>query len=228
MRVSGSKRAIEWVIWAAGARANIPRHPQDQLSVERDAAMLFINEARGGGLGPGKDVKRVVMISACVCRKKVAGWWPEGGEERVLWKKMKETIMPTYVEAKTEVDELLVSECRVNLRRQCQRQDTSEKGEEEEAQDEEEGCFSAVSIRPSGLSEEPGTGKVQLGRTRWGMNPLSRDDLAEVVVELCETPGRKGVGGGVGCRWLDVGPGDEGIHTAVERCIVEDVDTSEL
>lgn len=214
--------AIEWVIWAAGAKSNIPRHPQDQLSVERDAAMLFINQARGEGIGLGGNVKRFVLISSCICRKEPAPWW--SSETTDYYKKLKNEIMPTYVEAKTEVDTMLVEECRAHVKSLAQK--GGPKGDENESS--EEGCFSAVSIRPGALSDEPAAGKCDMGRTRKAMEPLSREDLASVVVELCETRGRKERGGGIGCRWLDVSSGGEDIRKAVERCIEEDADTSAM
>jgi len=212
--------AIEWVIWAAGAKANIPRHPQDQLSVERDAAELFINQARGEGIGPGGNVKRFIFISACICRNEPAPWWSP--ETTAYYKKLKNEIMPTYVEAKTEVDTMLVGECRAHVRSLAQ------KGGLNIDDDSEEGCFSALSIRPGVLSDAPAAGKCSLGKTRNAMEPLSRQDLASIVVDLCETRGRKERGGGIGCRWLDVAKGGEGVKQAVERCIEQDVDTSEM
>ncbi|RPB28294.1 NAD dependent epimerase/dehydratase, partial [Terfezia boudieri ATCC MYA-4762] len=200
--------AIEWVIWAAGAKGNIPRHPQDQLSVERDAAILFIRQARGERIGPRGNVKRFIFISACICRNEPAPWWsPETTE---YYKRMKNETMPTYVEAKTEVDTMLVEEYRDRLN--------------VDGDDSEEGCFSVVSIRPGELRDTPATGKCDLGKTRMAMEPLSRQDLASVVVELCEAGRRKERGGGIGCRWLDVARGGEDIKQAVERCIEGDVD----
>ncbi|KAF8469039.1 hypothetical protein BDZ91DRAFT_82948 [Kalaharituber pfeilii] len=215
---------IQWVIWAAGAKANIPRHPQDQLSVERDAALKFIDEARGEGLGPGGKVKRFIMISGSICRKEAAEWWSE--EDKKYWEKLRKEVVPTYVEAKTEVDEVLVNECRIQVKRfkEKKRGQVEEKGALED--EDEEGYFSAVSVRPGSLVDAPPTGKVLLGRTGVRTKPLPREDLARLVVELCEKKGTKGYGGGIGCRWLDVAAGEEDITEAVERCIAEDMDTS--
>ncbi|KAI5810113.1 hypothetical protein DFH27DRAFT_175665 [Peziza echinospora] len=210
---------IEWVIWAAGAKSNIPRHPQDQLSVERDAAIRFIDEARGKGVGPGGGVRRFILISACICRREVAGWWTN--EESQYWNCLRKQVMPTYVEAKTEVDELLVSECRMHVKNVA---DAAEK--ERAGMEDVDESFSVVSVRPGTLGEHPGTGKVQLGRTRLTKDALSREDLARVVVALCETKGIPQIGGGIGCRWLDVGVGEDEIESAVAKCIQEDVDTS--
>lgn len=210
--------AIEWVIWAAGAKSNIPRHPQDQLSVERDAALLFINQARGEGIGPGGNVKRFILISSSICRNEAAPWW--SNENSDYYKKLKNEVMPTYVEAKTEVDTMLVNECRIHVKNLAEKDRPM--GDEDDYC--EEGSFSAVSIRPALLNDQPGTGKVELGHT--GLKPLSREDLARIVVELCEVKGRRERGGGIGCRWLDVASGGEDIKQAVERCIGEDMDTS--
>lgn len=213
--------AIEWVIWAAGAKANISRHPQDQLSVERDAALLFIKQARGERISPRGNVKRFIFISACICRNEPAPWWSPDTTE--YYKRMKNETVPTYVEAKTEVDTILVEECRAHVKSLVQKGGLI--GGED---DSEEGCFSALSIRPGELRDTPATGKCDLGETRMAMEPLSRQDLAGVVVELCEARRGKEGGGGVGCRWLDVARGEESIKQAVERCIEEDVDTSAM
>ncbi|KAH9841216.1 hypothetical protein Tdes44962_MAKER10544 [Teratosphaeria destructans] len=74
-------------------------------------------------------------------------------------------------------------------------------------------------VRPGGLSEEPGTGRVAAGRVHLG-RMVPREDVAGVVVECLRCPGTVG-------RVFDVVGGEVGIREAVEAVVREGVDTFE-
>ncbi|EIM86304.1 uncharacterized protein STEHIDRAFT_111790 [Stereum hirsutum FP-91666 SS1] len=70
-------------------------------------------------------------------------------------------------------------------------------------------------LRPSWLSNEPGTGKASIGRTH--LYPLlSRDDLAEVLKAVIENPDAKGLA-------MDIVGGEEPIAEGVERFVKKGV-----
>ncbi|KAF8242971.1 NAD(P)-binding protein [Wilcoxina mikolae CBS 423.85] len=76
-----------------------------------------------------------------------------------------------------------------------------------------------ICLRPGTLKDEPGTGKVDLGRAK-ATGGISREDVARVAVALLERGGAAGL-------WLDLVRGEEEIEAAVERCITERVTARE-
>jgi nucleoside-diphosphate-sugar epimerase len=74
-------------------------------------------------------------------------------------------------------------------------------------------------IRPGGLTEEPGTGKVSAGKVHLG-SPISREDVAQVVVECLQMDGTIGLA-------FDVLGGETPIHEAVRKVAEAKVDTFE-
>jgi hypothetical protein len=79
--------------------------------------------------------------------------------------------------------------------------------------------FEDICLRPGTLTDEPGTGKVDLGKSSAGS--VSREDVARVALELLER-------GGAGGLWLDLATGNEDIKEAVERCVKERVTSREV
>jgi len=74
-------------------------------------------------------------------------------------------------------------------------------------------------VRPGSLTEEPGTGKVSAGKVHLG-SPISREDVAQVVVECLQTDGTIGLA-------FDFVGGDTLIHEAVTKIAEEKEDTFE-
>jgi hypothetical protein len=73
-----------------------------------------------------------------------------------------------------------------------------------------------ICLRPGTLSDEPGSGKVDLGRSKLA-GKVSREDVARVAVELLEHgTGGKGL-------WIDLLQGEEDIPQAVETVVREGV-----
>lgn len=104
--------------------------------------------------------------------------------------------IPAYCAAKCAADEFLWDESRKAEKKDCGWED--------------------ICLRPGALTDEPATGKVDLGRARLP-GGVTREDVARIGVELLE----RGTGGtGV---WLDLVNGDEPIEEAVERCVAQGV-----
>lgn len=83
-------------------------------------------------VGRRENIKRFIFISAYICRNEPAPLWsPETTE---CYKRMKNEIMPTYVEAKVEADTILVEEYRAHVKSRAHKgelnvdEDDSEKG----------------------------------------------------------------------------------------------------
>lgn len=102
--------------------------------------------------------------------------------------------MPAYYQAKLAADELLtvLGEAR--------------KG------------FQYIDLRPGGLTDEPPTGKVQLGKTTT-RGSVSRADVADVAVRLLESEESRG--------WFDLLNGEEEAGVAVKRVLADGVNSME-
>jgi nucleoside-diphosphate-sugar epimerase len=74
-------------------------------------------------------------------------------------------------------------------------------------------------VRPGSLTEEPGTGKVSAGRVHLG-SPISREDVAQVVVECLQTNGTIGLA-------FDVVSGGTPVHEAIKKIAEGKEDTFE-
>lgn len=74
-------------------------------------------------------------------------------------------------------------------------------------------------VRPGGLSQESGTGKVAAGRVHLG-SMIPREDVASVVIECMKNEGTKGLA-------FDLVGGDTPIKDAVAAVVKERVDTFE-
>ncbi|EPQ30132.1 uncharacterized protein PFL1_02249 [Pseudozyma flocculosa PF-1] len=69
-------------------------------------------------------------------------------------------------------------------------------------------------LRPGGLSDDPGTGKVALAQHQTLVNKIPRDDVAAVLLELAELP--RGQGDSL---MLDLLSGNNDVATAVKQAI---------
>ncbi|KAF8539327.1 NADH(P)-binding-domain-containing protein [Trichophaea hybrida] len=158
-------------------------------AVDEDAAKKFIAAAIRS-----PDVKKFLMVSASCARRAPASWYDE--EDVKAYNAVYSTIT-AYCEAKIAADEFLYAESRKTKK-----------------PDWEDIC-----LRPGTLKDEPGTGKVNLGRAK-ATGGISREDVARVAVVLLEHGGAAGL-------WLDLVRGEEEIEAAVERCVTERVTARE-
>lgn len=83
---------------------------------------------------------------------------------------------------------------------------------------EEKKGFGYIILRPGGLTDEPETGKISLGKTK-ARGMVTRGDVADVAARLLEKDGVKG--------WFDMLNGEEETGTAIDRVLKEKVDSME-
>jgi hypothetical protein len=134
------------------------------------------------------------MVSASCARRSPASYWDE--EDIAQYKKAWEAIS-VYCDAKTAADEFLFNESR-----KTQKSDWED-----------------IHLRPGTLTDEPGTGKVSLGRARQA-GSISRDDVAAVAVELL-------LKGGAGGLWIDLIGGNDSIPDAVDKVVSQRITAKE-
>ncbi|KAF4968979.1 hypothetical protein FZEAL_10307 [Fusarium zealandicum] len=138
-------------------------------------------------------ISHFVQVSYLGARRAQAPWWtPEDWEG---WEKVNSTFLARYYEAKVASDEALVAEAK------------------------KRDGFTAVSVRPGGLTDKD-EGGVMMGQTKKARGMTSRATTARVIAELLEREGVKG-------RWLDVLDGEEDIESEVERCVREGTECAE-
>ena len=80
-------------------------------------------------------------------------------------------------------------------------------------------------LRPGTLSDDEGTGKIDLGRAKMG-GKVTREDVAETAVSLLElktSDMSSSIKNGV--WWVDLNQGDETVDEAVKRVAKEGIST---
>ncbi|KIK53898.1 hypothetical protein GYMLUDRAFT_49094 [Collybiopsis luxurians FD-317 M1] len=177
-------KGVDWVIWSAGAGGK--GAPERTKLVDEVAAKRFITAALAS-----PSVKKFLMVSASISRQSPASYWDDADRTTYErgWK-----ALAAYCEAKLAADEFLYDESRKAI----------ESGARKEK-------WVDINLRPGTLSDEPGTGKVDLGRSKVA-GKISREDVAGVAVELLE----KEDGGAL---WIDLLEGSESIGAAVDRVV---------
>jgi len=179
----------DYVIWSAGAGGQ--GGPERTYAIDRDAAIHFITASTST-----PSITKFLMISALSERRARAPWWND--DSWALIQKMNTQILPHYYKAKLAADEALTLQSLKRIK-------TDEK-------------FQYIDLRPGGLSDEKGVGKVQLGKIQTkGMVP--RADVAEVAVRLLERGDARG--------WFDLLGGGEEVGGEVERVVGGGVDSME-
>jgi hypothetical protein len=136
------------------------------------------------------------MVSALSSRRTRASWWSD--DSFAIVEKMNKEIIPHYYKAKLAADETLTV-----------------LGEERRKKDKD---FQYIDFRPGGLSDEPATGKISLGKTA-AKGMVTRGDVAEVGVKLLERDDTSG--------WFDLLSGNESVDEAINRVVKEGVNSIE-
>ena len=124
------------------------------------------------------------------------------------WARLRHTfeeVLPDYCRAKLEADEFMVAMAK-------KRADRDREGGSSEK-------FQPILLRPGTLSDDPATGKVQLGKTVNTAGTVSREDVAIVTDRLLARPDTQG--------WYDLLGGEEPVDEAVERVVRDKVDAIE-
>lgn len=161
--------------------------PERTKAVDLHAANKFFL-----GAISSPSVTKFLTISASVARREPASWWSEA--DKATFKKAWEEI-PGYCEAKTAHDEFISAETR-----------KIPKGRD----------WQTIVLRPGALSDDAGTGKVDLGKAKME-GKINREDVADVAVALVEKGSRNKV------WWLDLIQGEESIDEAVANVSKEEV-----
>ncbi|KAL5363988.1 hypothetical protein BJX96DRAFT_127759 [Aspergillus floccosus] len=81
------------------------------------------------------------------------------------------------------------------------------------------GPIQSINLRPGTLTDDPATGKVDLGKTARGVGKVTREDVAIVADRLLARADTDG--------WYDLLNGEEPVDEAVERVARERVDAVE-
>ncbi|KAM5355329.1 hypothetical protein ACJ41O_001975 [Fusarium nematophilum] len=139
------------------------------------------------------SVSHFILVSYLGARRANAPWWT--AEDWEGWKKVNTTFLARYYEAKVAADEALFEEAK------------------------KRDGFTAVSVRPGGLTEKE-EGGVVMGQTKKARGMTTRATTARAAALLLEREGVK-------TRWLDVLDGEEDIETALERCVSEGTECAE-
>ncbi|KAI9849130.1 MAG: hypothetical protein M1837_005360 [Sclerophora amabilis] len=201
-----------WVVWCAGAGGK--GGPERTYAIDRDAARHYISasvppaaaetgrstsssSSSGSGSGGG-GVRKFLMISALSNRRGRAAWWTD--EDWALVQRMNTEFLPHYYAAKMDADEYLTGMAEAARRGRGRSN------------------FQAIVLRPGGLSDEPATGFVSLGKTK-AKGMVTRGDVAHVAARLLERDDTHG--------WYDLLSGQEDVAAAVSRVATEQVDAIE-
>ncbi|KAF9064982.1 hypothetical protein BDP27DRAFT_1298592 [Rhodocollybia butyracea] len=186
----GAKKLMDGIDWVVwSAGAGGKGGPERTKAVDEIAAKRFIKASLAA-----PSVKKFLMVSASSSRRSPASYWDE--DDKAALKRTWE-MMGVYCEAKTAADEYLYDESRKSTKSE----------------------WVDICLRPGGLSDSPGTGKVNLGKVKLTGN-ITRQDVAAVAVELLE----KENGGGL---WIDLIGGSESIAAAVDKVVSERITSKE-
>jgi len=176
----------DYVIWSAGAGGK--GGPEATYAIDRDAACHFI-----AATTHTSSIKKLLLVSALSQRNSRAPWWDD--ESWGLVTHMNEHILPAYYKAKMAADETLTV-----------------LGEERKKKDKD---FQWICLRPGGLSDEEGKGKISLGRTK-AKGTIPRQDVADVAVRLLERDDTNG--------WIDLLGGENETGAEIDRVVKEGID----
>lgn len=142
----------DYIVWSAGAGGK--GGPARTFAIDRDAAIHFIRAAAEESSG----VRRFLLISYLGSRRTKPAWWSEESWQEM--KKINESSLKTYYEAKLAADEVLY--------------ELGKKGGKR---------FVGIDLRPGFLSDEKAR-KVELGKTKASGGSVSRESVAQVADQL--------------------------------------------
>ncbi|KAL2887061.1 UPF0659 protein [Ceratocystis lukuohia] len=193
----------DFVVWSAGAGAG--SSPERTQAVDRDGAIKVMDALAAARPAGSTDTaaddmaaRRFIIVSAVDIRDRT-------NKPEPVWYTEADSTMSTrvwgaigkYMEAKLGADRSLYTD---NARRR----------------------LAYTIVRPGGLSDDPGTGKVRAGRVGL-VGFIPREDVARTVVACIENPQTVGLA----IDFLGEGEGAEPLEQAVERVARERVDCFE-
>lgn len=171
----------DYVVWSAGAGGK--GGPARTKAVDEVAAKHYITSSLAT-----KSVRKFLMVSYIASRKSRAPWWNE--EDWKVAQHVNENVLPSYAKAKIEADEHLAAMTKKRM--------------------DGDQSFQAINLRPGTLTDEPGTGKVKLGKTS-SRGKVARADVAAVAVALLDRDDTRG--------WYDLLQGDDDITSAIDELV---------
>lgn len=137
------------------------------------------------------------MVSYIGSRRNRPPWWSD--EDWGHSQHTNHTVLPHYFKAKVEADEYLTALAK-------QRHD---RGDEK---------FQSIILRPGRLTDDPPSGKIDLGKIR-SSGSVTRADVAAVTAALLERDDTQG--------WLDLLGGETPIAAAIDDVVRSGIDCIE-
>jgi nucleoside-diphosphate-sugar epimerase len=188
----------DYVVWSAGAGGK--GGPERTYAIDDRAAKHFLAAAYAT-----PRVTKFLLVSWIGSRRTQPSWMSDddwAGIQNVF-----NNVLPAYAKAKLEADEYMTALA-------AQRKKLIATGAAPGV-----GPIQSINLRPGTLTDDPATGKVQLGKTARGMGKVTREDVAIVADRLLARADTDG--------WYDLLNGDEPVDEAVERVARERVDAVE-
>ncbi|EST09535.2 Pectinesterase, catalytic [Kalmanozyma brasiliensis GHG001] len=172
------------VLFAAGAGGK--GGPERTKAVDEQGAIKVFDALEQSGIAKSTDFRRFLLVSAIDVRDKTKP--PPAWYQQPDLERSEKTrkAIGAYMDAKYAADKNL----------------------------SERSSFPWFVLRPGGLLDEPGTGKVALGVHQSLVHSIPREDVAATLVEIAQLP--KGQGDGL---MLDLLAGDNDIPTSVKEAI---------
>ncbi|KAL4888956.1 NAD(P)-binding protein [Aspergillus ambiguus] len=187
----------DYIVWSAGAGGK--GGPERTFAIDDRAARHFLSAAYAA-----PSVTKVLLVSWIGSRRVHPSWMSDedwAGIQHVFT-----TVLPTYAQAKLNADEYMTALAARRARRLA-------------AGDPSVRPLQSINLRPGTLSDDPATGKVQLGKTARGRGTVTREDVAIVADRLLARADTHG--------WYDLLNGEEPVDDAVERVARDKVDAME-
>lgn len=172
------------VLFAAGAGGK--GGPERTKAVDEQGAIKVFDAIEQSGIAKSADFRRFLLVSAIDVRDKTKP--PPSWYQQPDLERSEKTrkAIGAYMDAKYAADKNLSGRT----------------------------SFPWFVLRPGGLLDEPGKGKVALGVHQSLVHSIPREDVAATLVELAQLP--KGQGDGL---MLDLLAGDKDIPTSVKEAV---------
>ncbi|KAA8650536.1 hypothetical protein EYZ11_002076 [Aspergillus tanneri] len=181
----------DYVVWSAGAGGK--GGPERTFAIDEKAAKHFLTASFAS-----PRVTKFLLVSWIGSRRVHPSWMSDAEWETL--QNVFYNVLPAYAKAKLEADEYMTALA-------TQRKKLVQQGAAHPLQ--------AINLRPGTLSDDPATGKVQLGKTT-GRSKVTREDVAIVADRLLARADTDG--------WYDLVNGEVPIDEAVGQVVREKVD----
>jgi hypothetical protein len=172
--------------WCINPGAGGKGGPERTIAIDEVAAKHFITASFSS-----PRISKFLLVSYNGSRRSRAPWMSDEDWQGIVH--VNEKVLPTYAKAKIEADEFMIAQTAWRRR-----------------QTNLPAHFQSITLRPGNLADEPGTGKVAMGKiTTRGKVP--REDVAIVADRLLARDDTDG--------WFDLLGGNEPIDEAIDRVV---------